>query len=585
MHHKRASGGWGFRYWRPGGNFGQKKPVSLLSRWSAQPYYLASLAVLSGLLLGLGWYAPTAWLVFVGFAPILAIEKHIFTHAYRRPKLVLWGYVYLAFLVWNLTATWWLWNASAGAAVFAFMANSLLMSIPLLLFHLTKKASNDKFGYLSFFMFWLTWEYLHLQDWGFSWPWLTLGNAFGFYPAWVQWYEYSGVLGGSLWALMVNFLVFEAIWENPRIRKLNWALAGLVMAGPLAASWVVYADYQDRGTPVEVAVVQPNLDCYAQKFEYNAHTGQSNVGGTYVPYNEQVDRFLSLSKQVVGPNTAFLAFPETSLHRAFEEQQIDADSALVRVRAFRDQHPRLSLLSGADTYVIHADNANNSPTIRRSGQTFYEVFNTAVFFGDRGQAEFYHKSRLVVGVEENPLAKLFRVIDDRYMINMGGMVGNLGKQKKRAVFFNRDSLGLAPLICYESIYGEFVTGYVREGAHLLGVISNDGWWGNTPGHVQLLAIGALRAIETRRPIARAANTGISGFINQRGEVVQASRYDEMVALKATVKANDEVTFYVRWGDYLGRLTGFLAGFMLISSLVRGKLRPKVAPRSNGQATR
>jgi len=547
--------------------------VNLVPNWSVKPYYLLGLSLLSGLLLGLAWYSPTTILLFIGFAPILAIEQHIAQHPYRRPLLTLWGYTYLAFLVWNVSATWWLWNSSPGASIFAFTANSFLMTIPILLFHITKKASTKKFGYLSFFMCWLAWEHLHLQDWGFSWPWLTLGNAFGFHPAWVQWYEYSGVLGGSLWALIVNFLVFEALWENSRIRKLNVTLAAMVLVGPMAASWLVYADYHERGTPVEIVVVQPNLDCYSEKFEYNAKTGGSNQGTTFVPYDEQMTRFLALSRQKVGSNTAFLAFPETSLHRAFDEQQAATDTTLRRIKAFRDQYPQLSLLSGADSYLLYPDNASNSPTIRQSGNIFYEVFNTAVFFGDREQTEFYHKSRLVVGVEENPLAKFFHLLDDKYMLNLGGMVGNLGKQKERSVFLNHDSVGIAPLICYESIYGEFVTGYIRKKANILGIISNDGWWGNTPGHVQLLAIGSLRAIETRRAIARAANTGISGFINQRGEVVQASKYGEMTVLKATVKANDETTFYVEWGDYIGRLASFLAAFMVLSSLVRGKLRP------------
>jgi apolipoprotein N-acyltransferase len=554
--------------------------VQFAKSLATKPYYALLLALAAGLLLAAGWYGPTVGLVFVGFAPLLALEEHFAQRPGRWVKLKYWGYIYLAFLIWNVAATWWLWNASAGAAVFAFTANALLMSLPMLLYRSVKKAVNLKFGHLSFFAFWLTFEWLHLQDWGFSWPWLTLGNAFGFAPAWVQWYEYTGVQGGSLWVLLVNFLVFEALWGHAGLTKLNWVLAGLVLAVPLGASYLVYWDYRDRGTPVEAVVVQPNLDCYAEKFEYNAHTGGSNVGSTYVPYPAQVARFVELSAKLVTPRTALLAYPETSLHRAFDEAAYQADSAVAQVQAFKNRHPNLSLLSGADSYLTYPDNAVNSTTRRPSGSGFfYEVFNTALFMPDTGGAvQFYHKARLVVGVEENPLAGLFKLVDDRLMLNLGGMVGNLGKSPERTVFFNQDSLGVAPLICYESIYGDFVTGYLRRKAHLLAIISNDGWWGNTAGHVQLFNIGRLRAVEFRRSVVRAANTGISGFINQRGEVQQASRYDEMIALRGTVYANDELTFYAQMGDYLGRLAGFLAGFMLVSAWVRRRLKRAEPPR-------
>ena len=133
---------------------------------------------------------------------------------------------------------------------------------------------------------------------------------------------------------------------------------------------------------------------------------------------------------------------------------------------------------------------------------------------------------------------------------------------------------MGPIICYESIYGEFVSGYVNEGAGLLFIITNDGWWGNTPGYRQHFQYARLRAIENRRSIARSANTGISGFINQRGDVLKQTPYWEDAAITETLNANSSLTFYAKNGDYLGRLSAFTGILLLIYGFVKGFLKKR-----------
>ena len=106
---------------------------------------------------------------------------------------------------------------------------------------------------------------------------------------------------------------------------------------------------------------------------------------------------------------------------------------------------------------------------------------------------------------------------------------------------------LAPIICYEALFGEFVAGYVRKGANALCIITNDGWWGNTEGHRQMLWIARLRAIETRLPIIRSANTGVSAFLTPDGRITGVIPYGQQGALRGTlVLAERKPTFYVRW---------------------------------------
>jgi apolipoprotein N-acyltransferase len=103
---------------------------------------------------------------------------------------------------------------------------------------------------------------------------------------------------------------------------------------------------------------------------------------------------------------------------------------------------------------------------------------------------------------------------------------------------------------------------VHQGAGFIAIITNDAWWGNTSGKDQHLAYAKLRAIENRRWVARSANTGISGFINQRGDVVKKSAWWVPTALKADVNLNEEQTFYTQYGDILAIL-GCSGAFVLV----------------------
>lgn len=534
---------------------------------SQNPYYLLFLSVLSGLLAGLSWYPYTTFLVFFAFVPLLAIEKYIAENStkYKRPTLKLWLHTYLAMLIWNVISTWWIWNSTIGGSVAAFLANSALMTLPVLFFHWIKKHSKNKFGYLAFIACWLTFEYVHLH-WSLSWTWLLIGNAFAFTPKWVQWYEYTGFFGGSLWALWVNISIFQILFYQK-----TYKLSLLLVLLPIVFSYYLYFTHEEKGKEVEIVVVQPNFDCFEEKFTYNAHTGGNNP--TYIPYHEQVNRYFTLSEAQITDKTALVAFPETSLHEAFVEKDVMMVEAVQRMQLLQSKYPNLSFLAGADTYVLY-DKADSTPTARVADGYFYDYFNAGLFVGNNGKIEIYHKSKLVVGVETNPLRDIFKLFGRAFMINLGGIAGDLGVQKERSVFFNKDKIGFAPVICYESIYGEFVTDYIKKGANLICIITNDGWWGNTAGHVQHLAHASLRAIETRRSVARAANTGISGFVNQRGDYIALSNYDEMIAMRNSIKANTEMTFYAQMGDYIGRIMAFLACFMLIASLVKNKLVKK-----------
>jgi apolipoprotein N-acyltransferase len=528
--------------------------------------YLSSLSLLSGVLLWMGW-GVGGYFLFVAFLPLLEIDVQLKPKEVKRAKLKFFGYVYLACFVWNVLTTWWLVNSTIVGVSAAVFINSLFMTVPFLMFRSTKLALNEKYGYISLFLYWLGFEYLHL-NWDLSWTWLNLGNAFASLPSWVQWYDITGVLGGTAWVLAMNIFIFLAIKSYfPVVRKTFTIYALLTFFLVYGGSLLRYYSYEESGKEVEIAVIQPNIDPYQEKFA---------SGKNYISPLQQIDRMIQLSEKVVSPQTQFLILPEASLAdpsgiyaENVLQQGLKLYPSTAKIATFLQKYPQLCLLAGASTYLQYAK--EETPTTRyKEGVGYYDVFNAAMFANEKQNIQFYHKSKLVIGVETIPFPDIFQPL----IMNFGGATGRMGTQKERSVFKNKAKIGIAPLICYESIFGAYTLEYIQKEAHILCIITNDAWWGNTPGHRQHFDYARLRAIETRRSVAHCANTGISGFINQRGDVIQKSKYDESIALKGMIKANTQITTYTKNGDWIGRIASFLSVIMFLIGFVKKKTKKK-----------
>jgi apolipoprotein N-acyltransferase len=552
-------------------------PTSALGRLRQSPL----LALLSALLLWTGWLpqpaAAPSLLLLVGWVPYLVMERQLTEQAASKRRV--FAHTYLLVLLWNALTTWWVSYASLPAGIAAVVLNALLMCLPLMAFRQTKKRLGDRVGYLSLPVYWLAFEQLHLH-WDITWPWLTLGNGFAAAPQWVQWYEYTGFLGGSVWVWVVNLLVFWALLQNEvgQVRDVtsisrktkpaffSFLIPTLAVVLPIGLSYAIGAAYQEKGPATEVVVVQPNFDPYAEKFSGSP---------AYVPYAQQITRMLALSAQQLTPNTHLVVWPETALEESHWESTIEREPDIQRIRQWLNEHPGVALLTGITTMSSYPNKEAASETARyHDGVGYYDVYNAASYFANAtAPLAIYHKSRLVPGVEKIPPV-LSSVLDN---INLGGFVGSYGSQAERTVYAAPAAVPVlhpAPLICYESIYGDFVGEYVPNGATLLTLSTNDAWWHDSPGYRQLLRYGSLRCIETRRDLARAANTGYTGFINQKGEITQLAPTWVPAASRGLVHLNSEVTFYARHGELVGRGAQGLAVLLLLGATVGALVRKK-----------
>lgn len=520
------------------------------------------LSILSGVLFGLGW-PPNGipFILFIAFVPLLFLEDEIAKDLGGAKTWRVMGYAYLAFIIWHIISVWWIWNASDYGAVMSIILNASFMTVAFGLYSWTKSYfSRREAPYLIFLIYWIAFEYFHL-DWSLSFPWLNIGNAFAKYPSVIQWYEYTGTFGGSLWILLLNigfYKLYRLFSESKEYKKSLlfslWLIA--LIAAPIILSTVRYTNYIETENPVDIVVIQPNMDPYGDQYS--------------APPQEVIHRIIKLSEALLDTNTVFILVPESAIQEHLQEPHFNYSTSLgsgtisiPMLNNFISGYPNLNMLVGASSYKFLKEPTVTARTTKSGA--FYDEYNTALFLNRFDKREHYHKSKFVPGAEKMPFQKLLAPFQ-QIAFDLGGTVGSLGYDTERKVFTSADGkYKIAPLVCFESAFGEFTNGFVQNGAQILGIITNDGWWGNTSGYKQHLIFASLRAIETRRSIARSANTGTSGFINQRGDIYEKTEYWVRDAKKATLNANDEITFYVRYGDYIGRLSAFTAVLFLLIS--------------------
>ncbi len=538
-------------------------------------YHLLLLSVLSGLLFTLGWPANGfPGLLFIAFVPLFFIDNYIDKHRDRFNRYSIWFYVYPAFLIWNGLCTWWVWNATPGGGVAAVVVNAFFMALVFNIYHISKRniyPSRNALFILA--LYWISFEYFHL-NWDMNWPWLNLGNGFANYVKWIQWYEFTGTFGGTLWILVINILIYRTIktfLSSPfSFRSSLFGLGSiLIIAIPLIISFVIYRNYKEDYRPVRIIITQPNVDPYTEQYS--------------LPPSVVINRNLSEAEPYLDEHTDFIVSPESAIQERIWERAVEQYRSLNLLKQFIHEHPHTSIIIGASTRKEFLPGDEISATARKfiDVDKYYDAFNTAFYLDTGNIRQWSHKSRLTPGVESMPFPKYLKFLES-LAIDMGGTVGSLGVDPEPKVFVRAsDSLKTAAPICFESIFGEFFAGFVRNGAELIFVITNDGWWGNTPGYKQHFSFSRMRAIENRRSIARSANTGISAFINQRGDVMQELGYWIPGALSQTLNANTKLTFYTRYGDYIARISSFITAILLlftIASILIKRKKPLVSTK-------
>jgi apolipoprotein N-acyltransferase len=527
-------------------------------------------ALASGLLFGLPWSVSTLFfLIFFAWVPLLLLEEEA---QHQVNSYAVFNYAFVSFLLWNIVATWWIAQAQFLGAILIIFTNSLLQA---LVFWLASRIRTIlKIPLLFPLLFiWMGYEHFHLS-WDLAWPWLNLGNALATAPGLIQWYEFTGVRGGTLWIILTNFAllrVYQTYREKgPGYRVAVGTTTLLLLLIPIIGSYLIFQNFEVEGETVNIALIQPNLDPYTEKFDPEN-------------YAQHVEEFFKTANLIVDNETQFLLGPETLIVEQIDERDPSASIYFRKLLEFQQKYPKLNILLGVHSYQkLSNEDIPPGSRFNRKKNYYYEAFNTALFLptGSAPAPQFYHKTKLVPLFERMPFVQYLSFLG-KYSLELGGYTGTYSLRQERKAFVMPDrSIAILPIVCYESIFGPYCSRNLPEEKGFICMITNDGWWKNTPGYRHHFNFSPIRAIENRRDFVRVANTGISAFINAQGLVIARTPWWKKATLKGKIHLRGGQTFFARHGDYLGRISLVLGGFLVLFAGIRKLKKSQATLTSN-----
>ncbi|MCF7796674.1 MAG: apolipoprotein N-acyltransferase [Lentisphaeria bacterium] len=485
------------------------------------------MAILTGLLLAFS-FPPfdLSFLAWFAWIPLwLALERANWRHGFRLGYIsgVVFTLVTLNWIANNSGTTFWVASASMVGSI-------LYLSIYYGLFGFLMMRGGRLLGRRAFLFAPLVWtgvEYIY--SWGFmGFPWLSLAMTQNLFLPLQQFAEVGGIYMVSFWVLMVNTAIYaiEFLHLDGRQQQRAW----LVLTGFLVVSFAVggvrmwMVQHRD-GPTIKVGAVQSNVDPHDKWVRSKKQ--------------QHVEDLLLKSDLALVDGAKVVIWPETAV-----PAYLMYYASLFNMIEHYVNRQDISILTGS----LHHE---------RQGDDI-QTYNAAFFFAPDSAVKLYYKQHLVPFAERLPLVDLFPGLK---VLNFGQANFAAGKQSSVYSLGSRDNKArFGTMICYESSDPVLFRRFVRNGAQVMTIITNDGWLGRSLGPYQHLALARFRAIEHRIPVVRSAQTGISAFVSPSGMIHHRIPLNQDGYFVVDAPLHKQATPYTRWGDWFGI-------FMLIGMLV------------------
>jgi apolipoprotein N-acyltransferase len=523
-----------------------------------QRRFLVTLSMSTAILVGLSFPPiPFGLLACIGLVPFLVMADTIKT--YGR----FFRYSYFTFFLLSLVSLYWVGGFThlndpylmiAGTALFLW--EPLVLSIPAMVYFFVRKNLPYKFSLLSFPFIWIAMEWLYALG-ELAFPWLHLGNTQTYQLEKIQYADITGVYGISFWVLIINVLVYllvQSVQTGTRTKKqyyLAAAILGIYIAPNFyTAPEIPYAGSEGKG--INVGIIQPNIN------PWNKWEGANTFEGRW----SQVQSYMQLMEKHINDSLDIIVLPESAIllnlpqhveqMEAFKRTVNKVNAAVVtgyvRIK-FYDQH-----------------SAPATSSVLKGTTMRYDSFNSILFVQPHlDTLQTYSKMRLVPFAERIPYADHVPFLIEPLRWGVG--ISNWGLATDSTVF-SSTKLGtkFLAMVCYESIFPEFVSLFVKKGAEFLVFTTNDSWWGNTSGARQHNQYAVLRAIENRRWVVRCANGGISSFIDPTGQMYDKTEMYTEAYIHRTIQPYSALTFYSKHGDWFARICSSIALLFFLFSI-------------------
>lgn len=535
-----------------------------------------ALALASGILLGASFPpSPLHSLAYVGLIPLLVLAESV--QGVGRTL----RFSYVAFLVFHIITLYWTggfvvgkdpWMMAAGGAL--LLVHPLFYVAVFALTILVRRRRGLIAALAAFPFLWIGFEYSHSLG-EFSFPWITLGNSQAYDLSRAQIAEFTSVYGISFLILLFNvvgfILVSKIATGGWRIRS-SWTILTMsVLAIIYLTPWITGRITMDRlessqhDLGIKVGIVQPDID----PWEKWGTSGQQR----WASIDRQLDILLTSTKKLAEEQPDLVVWPETAIpYRILHSRN---ELYLTWLRSKLDTLG-VPILTGLPS-TLYYDSARAPLTASRNpdGPGYQDEFNSATLLvPHQPVGRIYRKIVLVPFAERIPYAETFRFLIEPLQWSVG--IGMWGIGRDTVVFElprkNGEVTPFSAMICYESVYPAFVRAFVQRGAEFLVIITNDSWWGNTPGAYQHASYASFRAIENRRWIVRVANGGISGFIDPTGVLHDATTLYTAATVTGLVQPRKDETFYARRGDLFAVSCSVIAIVLVFSALLPKRKR-------------
>ncbi|MBA4373247.1 MAG: apolipoprotein N-acyltransferase [Thermodesulfovibrio sp.] len=371
---------------------------------------------------------------------------------------------------------------------------------------------------------WVTLEFLRSYALtGF--PWASIGYSQYRFLSVIQVADITGIYGISFLVLAVNGAVVDFVLIKRKLREMplypvGYATVGLLALGLALIASLGYGTWRlgqtrEHGS-FSVSIVQGNIE-QDKKWEPAFQ-------------KEVLDIYFDLSKKAAEASPQLIIWPETAIPFLF-----NYDAANTEKLTAMQQSLKAYLLFG-------------SVMLRERTKEKALLTNSALLLDPSGKLVYkYDKIHLVPFGEYVPLQRMLFFID-KLVTGIGDYVP--GESYVKA---GTDFGGFGTMICYEIIFPGLVRKFFTKGGDFMVTMTNDAWFGRTAGPYQHFAMAVFRAIENRKPVVRAANTGVSGLIDSSGRITASTPVFTRQILPGVVKMDNTLTFYTKYGDIFSYL--------------------------------
>ncbi|MFH1051129.1 MAG: apolipoprotein N-acyltransferase [bacterium] len=523
------------------------------------------LGLMSGILLALSYPPfPFHYLAFFGFIPLLyALEE-------RNGEKSFW-LIYLNFFLYHTITNWWIgsWQPNAdpfliASGVILSFFHPLFFLVPVYAYLFIRKKLGTCTALWLFPFLWTAFEWLHSLG-EMSYPWLTIGYTQAYNPLWIQIADISGIWGVSFLIILINSLIarifimrdsyhlsFASYFKSGKAGMFFLLIVILVILpyiyGLIRTNEFIHANLLKNNKTVKIGIIQPNINPWA-KWEKNVLlqvTEHLRIQDSILKVEHDIELFL---------------WPETAI--PYYDFNLNSTYNFGIVRNWVENN-NISILTGFADIKLYRTNEKAPITAKKleGVETMsYESFNAAVMLNPDYTApsklQIYHKMKLTPFSERFPYGQYLSFATDWFKWGVGISSWNTGERqfllilkKDGSIKQGGDEIPIGAVICIESVYPDFTREYINEGAEVLAVITNDAWFDHTFGPEQHFIMSQVRAIETRRYIARCANSGLSGFISATGERIELLEQYKETARAGKLPLLKDKSIYVRYGDAL-----------------------------------